>query len=363
MSCSKAAARAPGRSSGPWARVIPTELPRRAGLTIRRGIAGARGERLELGEHARRVARPAPGGDLAPVDDRQAEAADEALEERLVHADRRGRDAGAGVRQVGRLEQRLDGAVLAERPVEGDEHDRPGIPGGEPLEDRAARQRTLGPERSRVVEVGRGQRASAPPAVAAPRRAAATSGRRGRSRPGRPRSPARPRAAATAEPDTIETSCSADGPPSRTTTGRRGRSSPPPPAASRPSRRGRRPPRRAGSRVRRSTSARTRSAQAAQVGRTALAVVDQEVGVLLADRGAADPEALQAGRRRSAPRPSAGSGLRNHDAGARGAQRLVLLAPALDLLEALLDLGGRRRLELERRAEDDLRGDPVGRDA
>ena len=48
------------------------------------------------------------------------------LKMRLVHADRRRRHAGAGVDEAGRLAQRLDHAVLAERAVESDEHDRRG---------------------------------------------------------------------------------------------------------------------------------------------------------------------------------------------------------------------------------------------
>ena len=233
MSCSKAASRAPGRSAGSWARVIPTELPRRAGLTIRRGSPVPDGEGLELGEDAGRVARPAPGGDLAPVDDRQAEAAHEALEERLVHAERRGGHAGAGVRQVGRLEQGLDRAVLAEWPVEGDEHDRPGLPGGEALEDRAARQRALGAERGRIVEVGRGQAGLRAGGVRCRRASAPGSDHQRPSRSITTRStawPAAARAAATADPETIETSCSADGPPRRTTTGGPAAHRPPPAA-------------------------------------------------------------------------------------------------------------------------------------
>ena len=48
-------------SDGSWTRVIPTELPSRAGLTISRGSAAAGGERVELGADARpgRVAQRA----------------------------------------------------------------------------------------------------------------------------------------------------------------------------------------------------------------------------------------------------------------------------------------------------------------
>ena len=44
--------------------------------------------------------------------------AEHGLEEILVHAERRRRHAGADVRDAGELEQALDGAVLAERPVQ-----------------------------------------------------------------------------------------------------------------------------------------------------------------------------------------------------------------------------------------------------
>ena len=83
-------------------------------------------------------------------------------------------------------------------------------------------------------------------------------------------------------------------------------------------------------------------------------VVDDEVGVLLADRR----------RRRCAwplrPRPSMSapaespSRIAEHAAGRRQAQRLVLLAPAADLVEALGDHVRLGRLEIEARPGDDV---------
>ena len=88
---------------------MPTDEPSRAGLT-KTGIA----ERvLDLvAEPQRRVAG-----------DRDAAVAQHRLEEVLVHAERRGGDAGADVRHAGELEQALDGAVLAERAVQDREDD------------------------------------------------------------------------------------------------------------------------------------------------------------------------------------------------------------------------------------------------
>ncbi len=50
--------------------------------------------------------------------DRDAAVAQHRLEQVLVHAERRGGDAGADVRHAGQLEQPLDGAVLAEGAVQ-----------------------------------------------------------------------------------------------------------------------------------------------------------------------------------------------------------------------------------------------------
>ena len=117
------------------------------------GVAAARGEGLELGQDRIARGRPALGADLDPVHDRQADAAAHALEERLVHADRRCRDAGAGVGQVGRLEQRLDRAVLAERPVEPDHDDRRGDRRRQPVDRGTDLMWSVGIERSGLVVV------------------------------------------------------------------------------------------------------------------------------------------------------------------------------------------------------------------
>ena len=119
-------------------------------------IAGPLGKRRQLAEDRVAIRRPACRAHLAPLGHRQADAPGHPLEQRLVHAQRRGRDARARVRQTGGLEERLDRAVLAERPVERDEHDgcRPGR--GQAVERRARRERPVGPERARVVVGGAG---------------------------------------------------------------------------------------------------------------------------------------------------------------------------------------------------------------
>ena len=266
------------------------------------------GEGLELGEDRRAIVAPAGGPDLAPVDDRQADPADEALEHGLVHAEGRRRHAGAGVGEAGGLEHRLDGPVLAERTVEGDEHDRRGIARGEPVERGAGAQRALGAERRRVV-VG-GLRA----------------GRRGRWSGGSHHQRAVEvdqdladvvaavdrSAAAIAVPDTIETSCSAEGPPRSTTIGGGCAWS-----SARPSALGAvgsataavpvaeehdlRLELHAGARANRSGDL---VDQAPDVGGGALPVVDDEVRVLLGDGRATVGPALPAQRNRSAGRPS-----------------------------------------------------------
>jgi hypothetical protein len=147
------------QGAGTLARIVGQGHPHRAAEPSRfddqAGIAGPAGERLELGQDAGRVGQPAPRGDLPPIDHRQAQTPNETLEQRLVHAHCRGRHAGPGVGQVGCLEQSLDGAVLAERAVKCDEHDRSGLLVGQPLEDGATRQRTSATEGRRVVEIGR----------------------------------------------------------------------------------------------------------------------------------------------------------------------------------------------------------------
>ena len=202
-------------SAGSWTRVIPTELPRRAGLTIRRGSDAASGEgdaarsRTAAGSLAQRAAWTSRQSTTGRPDP-----AAQPLEDDLVHADRRGGHARPGVGESGGLEQRLDRAVLAERAVEGDER-RPARVA--PL--RAGRWRPRPrPGRPRRAMPGRRRRSRA--------------GHRGGARSGshhQPPSrsmrtcstewPSAARASAMAVPDTIETSCSADGPPRSTTTG------------------------------------------------------------------------------------------------------------------------------------------------
>src|SRR5207247_2595371 len=63
-------------------------------------------------------------------------------------------DPGTRVGQPGGLEQRLDGPVLAEGPVQGNEREGPRVVRGEPIERRAGTQRTLPTERCWIV-VGR----------------------------------------------------------------------------------------------------------------------------------------------------------------------------------------------------------------
>ena len=152
--------------------------PSRAGLTISARVADAGANASSSAQDALAVTPPSVGApDLEPVDDRHAEAARQALEDRLVHADRRGSDAGAGVGEAGRLEQRLDRAVLAERAVERDER-RPARVARRPSRSSAAPAADA--DRPRRARPGR--RTVAP--ATGPRmvgRAAATSGRRGRS--------------------------------------------------------------------------------------------------------------------------------------------------------------------------------------
>ncbi len=81
-----------------------------------------------------RLAAPALGGDPDVLDLRQPLCRHDLLEEDLVQAQRRGRDAGADIRDDERLEQALDGAVLAERAVQHGEDDlrsREALAGGQ----------------------------------------------------------------------------------------------------------------------------------------------------------------------------------------------------------------------------------------
>ena len=95
-------------------------------------------------------------------------------------------------------------------------------------------------------------------------------------------------------------------------------------------------------------------AQPADVGGRAVLVVDDEVGVLLADRRAADARALEAEPidERAGREPSAG--LRKTLPADGMPERLVRLAPAADLVEALGDDVRIGRLELEGRPGHDV---------
>ena len=92
-------------------RLIPTLDPSREGFT--------------------QSGRPSAGAALAPallphrdeIDLGQAAVGEQPLQGQLVHADRRGEDVGADVGDVEPLEQALDAAVLAERPVQRREGD------------------------------------------------------------------------------------------------------------------------------------------------------------------------------------------------------------------------------------------------
>ena len=90
--------------------------------------------------------------DLDPLKNRQPNSADETLEDGLVHADGRSRDARAGIRQLICLEKRLDGAILTERPVQSREDDGAWVPAGHRLESLGRRRRPFGSDLARIVE-------------------------------------------------------------------------------------------------------------------------------------------------------------------------------------------------------------------
>src|SRR6187200_36118 len=100
LSWRNASSSAGPRSSGVWARVIPTELPRPEGLIISRGSPVPAANASSSPSTASRA-------DLAPLGDGQADAPDESLEHGLVHPEGGRRHAAARVGQVARLEQRL----------------------------------------------------------------------------------------------------------------------------------------------------------------------------------------------------------------------------------------------------------------
>ena len=114
----RAAPRRRGRASS-----RPT-LPSRAGLTMSRGSAPPAAKAVSSA-HGRRdrpsSARRGPRASRRPAARCPRHSR---LKSALSMPDRRRGDTRSGVRQAGRLEQRLDRPVLAERSVQGDEHDR-----------------------------------------------------------------------------------------------------------------------------------------------------------------------------------------------------------------------------------------------
>ena len=104
-------------SPSSWAFEIPTDEPSRAGLTNTGNPNGfSTGSSPARSAMCRATGKPAVAQHL--------------LEEVLVHAESRSRDAGADVRDTGELEQSLDGAVLPERAVEDRQHDVDGAESG-----------------------------------------------------------------------------------------------------------------------------------------------------------------------------------------------------------------------------------------
>ena len=259
-------------------------------------------------------------------------------------------DARAGVRQADGLETRLDRAVLAVRPVEGDEDDRCVGTGGQPVDGvadglRSGRARARpGRRRSRAG----GRRGDGRPASVHQRRSRSMTHRlhgdariaqRVRDgRAGHDRHVVLRRRAAEEDDDRAAAE------------GAHGHGQPV------------QSPRKTISNARSTpwTSSHRRLhvlTEPAHVGSRALLVVDDEVGVLLGHDGAADPGALEPGRVDQPARRVAGR-VREHAAGRRQAEGLVGLTPAADVVEARLDdvrIGGR---QLERRLDDEV-GDAV----
>ena len=93
--------------------LMPRLEPPRAGLTNSGYGKAATASRQAAGSRA-----PLGGGDRHERADRQPVGGEDQLREVLVHADRAGQHAGADVAGAHHLEQALDGAVLAERPVQ-----------------------------------------------------------------------------------------------------------------------------------------------------------------------------------------------------------------------------------------------------
>ena len=99
-------------------------------VRLRDPDGGAEARRLDEDGIAERVPDLVAEPQRLVPRDRDAAVAQDRLEQVLVHAERRGRDAGADVGDAGELEQALDGAVLAERAVQ---HGQDDVDGAERL--------------------------------------------------------------------------------------------------------------------------------------------------------------------------------------------------------------------------------------
>ena len=132
--------------------------------------------------HRRRVLAPARLADLAELDLGQVPEGEQALADELVHRHRRGEHARSGVGDVERLEQSLDGAVLAERAVQHGEGDVAAEqPSGGAQLDLLARRRASGRRARSAPRPPRGRRRAArrrPRRPSAARRRARRSARR-----------------------------------------------------------------------------------------------------------------------------------------------------------------------------------------
>ena len=202
--------------SGRWTTVIPMLDPRRAGLTIRRGSGRRPANAASRSAAAARVRQVVGTGQDLERDDRHLERASQALEEDLVHAQRGGGDARAGVGQR-RPIRTAPGACRPRRTGRATRSRRPAavrVPRASP----APRRRTSVParRRSRGRSKSAAGRSSASAAIGSCHQAPSSPMSQGSTC-----APSAASASAMARPETIETSCSADGPPSRTTIGGR----------------------------------------------------------------------------------------------------------------------------------------------
>ena len=192
---------------------MPTDEPRRAGFTISRR-SPTRSEKTSSSSStpfrswAQRAAVISSHSTTGSPD-----AADEALEEGLVHADRGSRHARARVGEVVGLEQGLDRAVLAEWAVQSRKDDRPWIARRPRSSSSAAGVR--GP--AAPLEAGSSNTPGTRPSGDAHRPASDHQPPRRSMKMRSTESPAPASASAIAQPEMTETSCSADGPPSSTT--------------------------------------------------------------------------------------------------------------------------------------------------